>query len=124
MLAEMHSLTVAGHETTSNTLTWMLYELARHPEYQARVRAEIRAARAAVVDRGESAFTMDDLDGMKVTLAVIKVCLAGLGSLRMSATYQNCGGPAAYRKPYASTQSSSTSGAWQARTTSSRSPNL
>ena len=48
MLAEMHSLTVAGHETTSNTLTWMLYELARHPEYQDRMHAEIVAKRAEV----------------------------------------------------------------------------
>ena len=73
VLAQMHHLTAAGHETTSNTLTWMLYELAQRPEYQARMREEIRAARAQVVSRGDSAFTMDDLDGMKVVLAVIKV---------------------------------------------------
>ena len=73
VLAQMHHLTAAGHETTSNTLTWMLYELAQRPAYQARMREEIRAARAQVVSRGDSAFTMDDLDGMKVVLAVIKV---------------------------------------------------
>ena len=69
----MHHLTAAGHETTSNTLTWMLYELSKRPAYQARMREEIQATRAQVVSRGDSSFTMDDLDGMKVVLAAIKV---------------------------------------------------
>ena len=69
----MHNLTAAGHETTSSTLTWMLYELSKRPEYQARMREEIRATRARVTSRGDGMFTMDDLDGMKVVLAAIKV---------------------------------------------------
>ncbi len=35
---------VAGHETTALTLTWTLYLLARHPEAEARVVAEIERA--------------------------------------------------------------------------------
>jgi len=31
----------AGHDTTAHTMTWMTYELARHPEYQARLHAEV-----------------------------------------------------------------------------------
>jgi len=31
----------AGHDTTGNTMTWMTFELARHPEFQARVQAEV-----------------------------------------------------------------------------------
>ena len=73
MLAQMHTLTAAGHETTSNTLTWLFYELAQHPQFQARIRTEIRAARAIVIERGDRAFSLEDLDGMKVTLATIKV---------------------------------------------------
>ena len=71
----MHNLTAAGHETTSSTLTWMLYELSKLPAYQARMREEIREARARVITRGDGVFTMDDLDGMKVVLAAIKAFL-------------------------------------------------
>ncbi|RDX43906.1 cytochrome P450 [Lentinus brumalis] len=75
VLAQMHHLTAAGQETTSSTLSWMLYELAKHPEYQVRIREEIRAVRAVVVERGDAAFTPEDLDGMKYTLAAIKETL-------------------------------------------------
>ena len=60
----MQTLTLAGHETTASTLSWLLYELAHKPKFQARVRDEIRAARAQVSARGDSRFNMDDLDGM------------------------------------------------------------
>ncbi|KAI7889438.1 cytochrome P450 [Mucor mucedo] len=32
---------IAGHDTTANTLAWTLYELARHPDIQAKVLQEI-----------------------------------------------------------------------------------
>ncbi|KAG0745359.1 hypothetical protein G6F57_000996 [Rhizopus arrhizus] len=32
---------IAGHDTTANTLAWTLYELAKHPEVQAKVLQEI-----------------------------------------------------------------------------------
>jgi cytochrome P450 len=35
---------LAGHETTAKALTWTLYILARAPEWQERVREEVRAA--------------------------------------------------------------------------------
>ncbi len=31
---------IAGHETTSNALSWMWYLLSQHPEVEARMRAE------------------------------------------------------------------------------------
>jgi cytochrome P450 len=40
ILSESMQLLVAGHETSSNALTWTLYLLARHPEYLQRARAE------------------------------------------------------------------------------------
>ncbi|KAM5543177.1 hypothetical protein V8D89_003051 [Ganoderma adspersum] len=43
IIAEMFTLTLAGHETTSSTLTFLFYELSRHQEYQARMREEIRS---------------------------------------------------------------------------------
>ena len=69
----MATFLLAGHETTANSMTWMLYELSKRPDYQARMRAEIREARARVIARGDTDFTLEDLDGMKVTLAAIKV---------------------------------------------------
>ena len=73
VLAQMHHLTSAGQETTSSTLSWMLYELSKNPEYQTRIREEIRAVRARAFERGDTAFTPEDLDSMQYTLAAIKV---------------------------------------------------
>ncbi|KAI0755301.1 cytochrome P450 [Daedaleopsis nitida] len=75
VLAQMHHLTAAAQETTASTLSWMFYELAQNREYQSRMREEIRAARAAVVGRGETDFNSDDLDSMKLTMAAIKETL-------------------------------------------------
>jgi len=52
---------------------WLLYELARHPEYQTKIRAEIRAARAAASERGDIELAIADLDSMQYTLAAMKV---------------------------------------------------
>ena len=71
----MQTLTLAGHETTANTVSWMLLELARHPEYQARIRAEIRERREAMRARGDIRFTTEDLDSMTSLNNAIKVSL-------------------------------------------------
>ena len=68
----MGTLTIAGHETTAASLSFTLYELARHPEYQERMRQEIRAARAKVTARGGSEFTTEDLDSLTLSLNAIK----------------------------------------------------
>ena len=73
-MAEMFTLTAAGHETTAATLTFLTYELARHPKYQTRMREEILAAKSRIEQRGDSEFTMDDLEGLTVTVNAIKVC--------------------------------------------------
>jgi len=41
---EVMTLMIAGHETTANALSWMWYLLDRHPDEQARLRAELAAA--------------------------------------------------------------------------------
>ena len=75
----MATLTVAGHDTTASTLSFALWELARHPEYQERMRQEIRAARAKVAARGGSSeFTMEDLDSLTLSLNAIKVSDVGV----------------------------------------------
>lgn len=67
------TILLAGHETTSNSLSWILLELARHPKMQSRLRDEIRETEAAVRARGDTQFTMADFDAMPYTVAVIKV---------------------------------------------------
>jgi cytochrome P450 len=43
VLSESMQLMVAGHETSSNALSWMLYLLSRNPEYIERMREEFDA---------------------------------------------------------------------------------
>jgi cytochrome P450 len=71
---QLHStLLLAGHETTSNTITWALFELAKHPEIQSRLRAEIGETEAAIHARGNVDFSIADFDSMPYTTAVMKV---------------------------------------------------
>ncbi|KAF8141145.1 cytochrome P450 [Boletus edulis] len=72
LLAQMCTILLAGHETTSNSLSWILLELARHPKMQSRLRTEIRETEAAIRARGDTQFTMADFDAMPFTSAVIK----------------------------------------------------
>src|SRR5580698_7845916 len=44
VLSESMQLLVAGHETSSNGLSWLLYLLSLHPECLERVRQEIDSA--------------------------------------------------------------------------------
>ena len=50
---ETMTLLGAGHETTSNTLSWALHLLARHPEAQRRLAEELRSEVAADVPTKE-----------------------------------------------------------------------
>ncbi|KAJ8596737.1 cytochrome P450 [Rhizopogon salebrosus TDB-379] len=72
MLSQIAALLVAGHDTTAITLTWLLYELSKHPKDQQRIRDEIKAARAHVEARGDDDLLPSDLNAMTFTNAVIK----------------------------------------------------
>jgi len=54
-------------------IAWGLYELAKHPEVQARLREEIIETRNKIKARGETEFTTNDFDAMPYTIAVMKV---------------------------------------------------
>jgi cytochrome P450 len=56
----------AGHETTAKALTWTLYLLARAPQWQERILAEIGAV------AGEGALSAEHLERLPVTRAVLK----------------------------------------------------
>lgn len=64
-----------GHETTASTTSWLLWELARHPDYQSKMREEIKAVRARVTARGDTDFSVSDLDSMTYCLAAMKEVL-------------------------------------------------
>ena len=43
LVDQMMTFLAAGHETTARAMTWAIHILARHPDIQSRLRAEIRA---------------------------------------------------------------------------------
>jgi len=75
MMSQMRTLMLAGQETTSNTLSFALLELAQHPQYQDRLRAEIQARAVNVRNRGDVDFTAADMEAMPFLQAVVKEVL-------------------------------------------------
>ncbi|KAG1747117.1 cytochrome P450 [Suillus paluster] len=72
ILSQIAAILVAGHDTTASSLTWLLYELSKHPEDQQRIREEIKAARATAEARGDDDLLPNDFNNMTFTNAVIK----------------------------------------------------
>ncbi|OJA16485.1 hypothetical protein AZE42_08915 [Rhizopogon vesiculosus] len=72
LYSQIAVLLFAGHSTSSLSLTWLLYELSKHPEDQQRIRDEIKAARAQAETRGDDDLLPSDLNDMSFTNAVIK----------------------------------------------------
>lgn len=73
IVKHMLGLMSAAHETTTSAIVAMAYALAKHPEVQERVRAEL-----AAVGRDEPAY--GDLDGLVYTTRVFQECLRLWGS--------------------------------------------
>ena len=75
---QIFTFMVAGHETTSLSMTWVIFQLAKYPNYQARLQEEIENA-----FDGGSEITFDALDKLrfldnfiKETLRLYPVALA------------------------------------------------
>lgn len=66
------TILLAGHDTTASSLTWWFWELARHEDWQSRVRDEIHAVRRKLAERGDEEFSIADLEGMSVMNATLK----------------------------------------------------
>ncbi|KIJ29586.1 hypothetical protein M422DRAFT_268929 [Sphaerobolus stellatus SS14] len=64
IIPQMTTLFLAGHDTTATTTGWFLYQLAQHPEYQTRIREEIKAARTAAGEHGDTELTIADMESM------------------------------------------------------------
>jgi cytochrome P450 len=67
---ELVTLLLAGHETTANALSWAWYLLARHPEIEARLHAEVDAVAG---DGGR--ITVADLPRLTLTARVFAEAL-------------------------------------------------
>lgn len=63
ILGHVNILLVAGHETSTTMATWLLYLLTTHPDYLARVRAELETLAGADPDQP---ITMEAVKGMRV----------------------------------------------------------
>jgi cytochrome P450 len=71
---EMLTLLVAGHETTATTLAWTLHHLLEHPEWYARVRAEVREVTAGGAVQPDHAERLVLLDAaIKETLRLVPI---------------------------------------------------
>lgn len=55
LVDQMMTFIAAGHETTSSTMTWAIYELCRKPEIQTRLREEIHAKIGSLDDSMDAA---------------------------------------------------------------------
>jgi len=70
---------LAGHDTTSTTLTYALWSLGHHRDIQERVRAEVAAL-------GERALTPEDVPGLELTVRVLhealRLCPPAAGTMR------------------------------------------
>ncbi|MDP4220451.1 MAG: cytochrome P450, partial [Bacteroidota bacterium] len=65
---EAMTIFLAGHETTSNGMSWMWYLLAQHPDIQSRLQAEVRAL-------GSKRIALEDLPRLPYALQVFKEAL-------------------------------------------------
>ncbi|HET6704283.1 cytochrome P450 [Amycolatopsis sp.] len=66
---ELVSIMMAGTETTAATLTWAFHELSRHPEVEAKLRAELRDV------LGGRPAEYDDIEKLTYTRAVVNEVL-------------------------------------------------
>ena len=69
LLDEINTLIIAGHETSAGTLNWCWYLLARHPQVEARLIAELAAQTPG------DAFTFDQLMELEYAACVLKETL-------------------------------------------------
>jgi cytochrome P450 len=73
LVGQLTTFILAGHETTSTTLTWLMWTLAQHKDVQDKLRAEIRESRRKAVAEGREELNAEDLGAMEYLDAVV-VC--------------------------------------------------
>ncbi|XP_022103420.1 cytochrome P450 4F1-like [Acanthaster planci] len=66
---EVNTFMFPGHETMTASLTWLLYNLAKYPHHQTKIREEVKEILA---DRDSDGITSKDLSRMEYMTLVIK----------------------------------------------------
>ncbi|KAA1474654.1 cytochrome P450 [Dentipellis sp. KUC8613] len=69
---QISTILLAGHDTTSYTLTWFFWELSKHTSWQTKIRDEVMAMRHNITARGDTDPSAADLDGMPFLNAALK----------------------------------------------------
>jgi len=71
LVDQLMTFLAAGHETTASAMTWAVYLLARHPEMQTRLRAEVRERLPSISEAdGGKTISSFDIDNMPYLNAV------------------------------------------------------
>jgi cytochrome P450 len=78
------TIAFAGHETTSTSVTWALYELAKRPEIQDRLRKEIWDKQREKRRYVHHEWDWKDLEEMHYLTAVVKVNEDPLGHVTLT----------------------------------------
>ncbi|KJA15630.1 hypothetical protein HYPSUDRAFT_194030 [Hypholoma sublateritium FD-334 SS-4] len=73
LLSQMATIMLAGHDSTAMSLSWLLYDLALHPDDQIRVREEIRTIKSQSLT--PDCLGVVDFESMTYTNAVIRETL-------------------------------------------------
>jgi len=73
--AEIATIMGAGYATTSSTLAFGLWELAKNPTIQARIREEILDVKRQASEHGETGISVNRYDNMPVLVAFINEVL-------------------------------------------------
>lgn len=76
---------ITAHAMTTNSLAWIVLEIARNPKVQSKLRDEIRATEATIRARANPQLRIEDLASMPYLNATIKV--NGIPFLRTVLTY-------------------------------------
>ena len=85
----IRTIILGGLETTAQTLGWILFELARNPYMQTKLRNEIRSVDQIVQSRVDREFTPADLDSMTYLNAFMKVTI--VPEFNVAITYRIAG---------------------------------
>jgi len=75
IVSQFQAIMLAGHENAAKTLTFGLWELAKHRDAQEKLRAEINETLAKVKARGDVDFMPKDFENMPYLVAITKECL-------------------------------------------------
>ncbi|KAK4128241.1 cytochrome P450 [Parathielavia appendiculata] len=85
LVDQLMTFLAAGHETTASAMTWAVYLLSKHPEVQARLRAEVREHLPSVsIGYSGSTVSSVDIDRMPYLNAVCNEVLRYFGPVPLT----------------------------------------